>query len=541
MSKKKKHKKKHQKHNGTAKKHNAAALSAGASEKNKKAEPDAVECDVKITAADAGADTSAPVQEDIEDTAAQQTETDGHKQKKKRRFPVFWVLYLLFIAAFCVALWFGVRFLTGVLAEYEAVQPEYAAEDVFSEHFAHPDIERLLEMTSTEYALFETHEKVIEYLTSQIAEKEITYSESSAAGEEGIFTYNVFCGGARFAVFRIEQGPDATEHGFPIYVLKDVRLTFSLPDNAYSFLIPDGYTLYANGVEVPRSFISGEPVPTEAYRITSGELGVRYIPYRVDGFLSTPEFEVKDRDGADCGYEYDEDKDLYHIDAESITIRLPEGYTPYFGEHAVDIKYMAEGTSEPSVYNSYLREGASPVNYVSYTVNGFIDMPEVTVKNTQGVVCGIRFDEKTRTYESLPAYDEKMQAEHEQWILRALEKLTLYLQLVPGTQKDDVIGYFDTSSDIWRAYAEMNPDWNYEAYSYDFENESVSDLIVYDDAHFSCRVTMHYIGYRGSGRHEDITDKIVFFRRIGSRYYIYNMVNREAVSGLGMFDVQKDQ
>lgn len=530
MSKKKKHKKKQQNN----KKHNnkpcavAEVTQASAEQKEEPNTPPEQEL-TEIVPSDTEQTNAAEINEAADDA------DNAEPREKKRRFPVFWTLYALFIIAFVVALYFGIGYLNGILSEYESVQPEYAAEDVFAQHFAEPDIEALIKMSSTEYALFETHEKVVEYLTSQVADKEITYSESSAAGDEGIFTYNVFCGGARFAVFRIEQGDNATEHGFPIYVLKDVRLTFSLPENAYSFVIPEGYTLYANGTEVPEHFVSGEPMPTEAYDISSGKLGIRFVSYRVDGFLSAPEFEVKDKNGAVCEYLYDEENDLYYIEAQSITIKLPAGCIPYIGDCAVAEKYLVPDSTEPSAYNKYLREGAAPLNYVSYRINGFIEMPKVTVKSPNGVLCDVRFDEKTCTYESLPAYDESMRAEYERWILGAFEKLTLYLQLVPGSSKDSVVGYFDTSSDIWRAYAEMNPDWNYEAYSYVFENESVSNFIVYDSEHFSCRVQMHYIGYRGSGKHEDITDKIVFFRKIGGRYYIYNLVNCVALSGAGVF------
>ena len=71
---------------------------------------------------------------DSEAAEAGSTEQDladeNATERKKRRFPVFWVLYAVFVASFCVALYFGVGYLTDILAEYESVQPEYTAEEI---------------------------------------------------------------------------------------------------------------------------------------------------------------------------------------------------------------------------------------------------------------------------------------------------------------------------------------------------------------------------------------------------------------------------
>ena len=95
--------------------------------------------------------------------------------------------------------------------------------------------------------------------------------------------------------------------------------------------------------------------------------------------------------------------------------------------------------------------------------------------------------------------------------------------------------FFDTTSEAWKGYNSINPNWNFEALSYTFEDESVTEFISYDEDHFSCHVKLHYIGRRGSrGLYEETTDKIVFFRRSGDKFLIYNVSNTEAVSGLGV-------
>ena len=160
----------------------------------------------------------------------------------RRGFPVFYTIYFSFIALFVVAVGFGLNFLVGILSEYEAVQPKYTAEAIYSEHFATPDISHLMEISGAEYTTFESKDAVVKYLGEQLEGKSITYAESSVKGEGNVRSYNVFCDGTRFSVFTIRESERVTEHGFATWELKDVRLTFSLPGNSYDFLIPEGFT-----------------------------------------------------------------------------------------------------------------------------------------------------------------------------------------------------------------------------------------------------------------------------------------------------------
>lgn len=455
-------------------------------------------------------------------------------REKKRGIPVFYIVYIAFVVLFIGAVCVGLVFLNSMLAEYESVQPRYKAEEIFNEYFAEPDIAELIEMSSTQYAAFESQDKIIEYLDGQIKDKEITYSESSVKDENGNRAYNVLCGDARFAIFSIGESEEVSEHGFTKFGLKDVKLTFSLPDNSYNFLIPEGYSLLANGVEVGEKYIAADPVPSDAYTLTAGKLGVRFVPYTVDGFLSAPVFEVKDRNGEICSYIFDEQSSVYKVEVEKVTVKVPEGYTPYFGETAIGADFLVADSTEASVFNAFIGEGVPALNYVTYSVDGFLDPPKVSVRDKNGAECRVLFGEGSFEFESLPSYDQQLKEENEEWILDAFRKLIRYIQYLPGTSKADIRGYFDTTSEVWQGYNSIPPGFNYEATSHTFKDESVTDFIVYDEDHFSCRVKLRFVGRRGSSSYEDPNDQIVFFKKINGKYLIYNMSKTEAVSGLGV-------
>ena len=455
-------------------------------------------------------------------------------RRPARSFPLFYKIYLAVIGVFVVCTIVGLFVLSSYLSAYESVQPKYAAEEIFEQYFAEPDIAELIEMSSTVYAAFDTQDRVVAYLEDQIKGKKITYSESSAKDDEGARSYNVFCDGARFSVFSIEESEEKVSFGLNKYKLKDIKLTLSLPDNSYSFLIPEGYTLYANGVKIEDKYIAADPVPSEAYTLSEGKFGVRFIPYTVDGFLSSPTFEVKDRNGEPCRYTYDEATSIYTAETRTATVKVPEGYVPYLGGVALTEADLVPNSTEPSVFNAFIGDGATPLNYVSYTVDGFVDAPEFTVRTANGVECKVIAETDKLEYESLPAYSTEMQEQHKTWIRDAYRKLTLYLQYDPNTTKASVRAYFDTTSEVWADINSTSPSFNYEAERYWFSDDSVSDFVVYDEEHFSCRVVHTFNGVRKNKEYTETTDLIVFFKKSGNKYLIYNSLKAEALSGLGV-------
>ena len=460
------------------------------------------------------------------------TEENFRKRRSKRaHFPIFYTVYFSVIAIFIIALAFGLRFINNILYEYESTQPKYKAEEVFNEYFKAPDLTELIEMSKTSYAVFESKEEVLAFIGEQFTGEQITFAETVST-VESTHAYNVYSKGVRFATFYLCVGDEKTEHGFSYYKLSDVKLAFAMPDNSYDLLIPEGNTLYANGIEVGESYIAGDAVITDAYKLSGGAAGGKYIPYSVSGFLSTPSFTVKNSAGEETGLTYDENSGVYSIPSSSVTIRIPQGYTAYIENAEVGEQYKKEGSESSSAYNAFLYEGVNGINYADYTVSGFFSLPNVTVKNGDGTECIVRFDEETMCFEALPVYNSTLKAEHEARLIEAFEKYTLYLQNLKYS-KSDIRKYFDTSSTTWKNLSSINTGWQFEATSYTFTEESASEFIVYSDECFSCRVQLTYIGRRGSQQKTEVIDMTVFLRKSGSDFLIYNMTATEAVTGVG--------
>lgn len=464
------------------------------------------------------------------DSSIETTEKSTSFRKSKRKKPsVFYVIYFSFIALFILTLTVGLVLLHGILEEYELSQPKYTAEDIFSEHFMTPDLSELIDTAGKTYTLFEPKDKVTDILAGHIKEP-ITYSETASPNKE-LKLYNVYSGKDRFASFSLKKSRETTAHGFRKYELDSITLHFTLSDKSYSFLIPEGYELFANGAKVGTSFISGEDVFSDAYRITQGKAGVKYTPYLVYGFIDEPTFTLTDREGNEVEITYDSDLEINTVKTNAIKITLPSNCTPFIEGVALTKDYLLEGLEE-SAYNSYLPENHDGIYYSSYAIEGFFDLPNVTVKAEDGTECIVTSDPDTFTYEAKPPYAPLLRFEHERRLLDIFEMYTLYIQYVKYSKKD-IRPFFDTSSVTWKKISSISPSYMFEANAWTFTDESVDEYIQYSEHNFSCRVRLTYTGRRGSNTHTEVIDFTVFSMLTNDGYKIYNMTATEAIGGLG--------
>ena len=111
-----------------------------------------------------------------EPQAPKRAPTPRKRKADKRPFPLFYIIYFALVTIAIAGILWAVSFVDTLLYEYESVQPKYKAEEVFAEHFKDPDISKLLDLSDDSYAVFESRERVLEHIISQIKTDNITYT-----------------------------------------------------------------------------------------------------------------------------------------------------------------------------------------------------------------------------------------------------------------------------------------------------------------------------------------------------------------------------
>ncbi len=260
----------------------------------------------------------------------------------KRHISIFYVVYftLLILAAILIATACG--YLRNLLAEYEAAQPKYLAEDVFDEYFSPIDYDRLL-LDAQYQAGLADREEIQDYLTAQIAGEELTFSQGSSAQDDSV-RYIVKAGSKLVGAINLKISDKVTEHGFPTYTLSSLELALnaaSIPGGELIFRAPADYTVALDDTVLTEDLITSTYTDTEALSFyPAGVTGVEYVSYTVPGLTELPrEVSVQSPAGDSAPFSYDEASHVYTADiaySESLSdqygtfvTQAMEGYAAY--------------------------------------------------------------------------------------------------------------------------------------------------------------------------------------------------------------------
>ena len=254
--------------------------------------------------------------------AAAPVEVAEVPEKKEKKGPrmggvIFYTFYFMFILLFFVASFFGLKWLQGWLADYEAAQPTVKCEQVFEELFADPDWAKLYDMAGTEDSLFEGKDAFVSYMEAKVGDTGLTYLETSA-GLSQDKKYVVQLGEEKIATFTLE-GEQEFITDIPDWQLGKVEL-FLTRNNSIRIQKMDGHTAYVNGVALDDSYtIQIASTSAEDY-LPIGLTGVRMCTQEVTGLMAAPTVTVVDAQGNSKEVSYDEATNTYVEMTESNTI-----------------------------------------------------------------------------------------------------------------------------------------------------------------------------------------------------------------------------
>lgn len=247
------------------------------------------------------------------------------RTNKKSRFRagsvIFWCFYLLLIAAFCVGLHHGLRWLEGWLTDYEAAQPDVKCQQVFDELFANPDWAALYTLAGHSDTTYESAEHYAAYMEEKVGSARLEYHETSA-GLSGDHKYIVTLGDEKVATFTLTaEEHEATD--IPHWQFASVEI-FYTRQQAVTVCTEPGITVYINGVPLSDEHIT-KTLQTEAESyLKEGTHGLQRQWLYVDSLLMAPQVTAADAAGNAIELVYTEDSDLYTQVFEEMVISQEE-------------------------------------------------------------------------------------------------------------------------------------------------------------------------------------------------------------------------
>ena len=299
------------------------------------------------------------------------------KNKKKFRVGmlIFYILYVLGIAAFFVGLHYATNWLDGWLTDYEAAQPDVKCRAVFAQLFEKPDWEALYTQAGCSDTEYESAKHYAAYMTDRQGDRALTWHETSA-GLSNDKKYIVSLGEEKVATFTLTSHTPEGIDAIPVWELGQLELFFTRQASVTVNTNAD-CTVYINGVALTEAHVI-KTLHTEAERyLPEGTHGLRRQWLHVDGLLTEPEITAVDAQGQPVSLVYDAESGMYvqEMTFESMTQeqmdtveKAARSYCLYMIRQSglYDMRKLFDTESE--IYQTIASRGPWVQDYKSYKI-----------------------------------------------------------------------------------------------------------------------------------------------------------------------------
>lgn len=239
------------------------------------------------------------------------------QQKIRRRTVRFWIGYFLMLAAIAAGLYYGLGWLEGWLADFEAAQPKAECQRIFDELFSQPDWDALYAKAGIEDTVFESGDAFAAYMGQKTDGAALTYYETSA-GLSGDHKYIVTAGGERIAIFTLTQTEESAS-GIPAWKLGNLEFVFRRARSVTVCTDMDT-TVYINNVPLDETY-TVRTLFTEAEKyLPEGMHGLRMRWQYVPQLLTEPQILALDSTGNPVELRYDEASATYFQSFPEMTV-----------------------------------------------------------------------------------------------------------------------------------------------------------------------------------------------------------------------------
>lgn len=186
------------------------------------------------------------------------------------------------------------------------------------------------------------------------------------------------------------------------------------------------------------------------------------------------------------------------------------GHTAYVNDVALDDSFTIQKAT--TIAENYLPEGTTGFITETQQITGLMEVPTVVVKDEDGNVMEVTYDEATKTFTERTE-SNTMSEEEKEVALKAAEVSSLWM-IEAVRDRGEVAKYFEPSSDAYNYIVKSTELWVQDYSSYEFANQSVTDYARYTDTLFSVRVKMDLVVTRLNGTSKTTSfDQSMFFEK----------------------------
>lgn len=272
--------------------------------------------------------------------------TEKRESNRGFHIPRFYVIYLAATITVIIIVMIALGIVRSRMAEYEAAQPKYVAQEIFAQYFEPIDYIALL--TDANYDAGKADiEDLVDYLNGEIGGEQLTYSIGSSNNPDEV-KYIVKAGSKQLGAIALKTCNQKTEHGFQTYEFSHIELYLNM--EAYleelsritvTVEVPAAYSVTVDGEPLTAELVADVYTRTDVMKYYPPDVPeIKYTVYTITTLHELPkELIVIDPDGVQAEVSFEENTNTYTgglvyseaMEAEysDFVINALEGYAAY--------------------------------------------------------------------------------------------------------------------------------------------------------------------------------------------------------------------
>lgn len=219
---------------------------------------------------------------------------------KKKRFPLFWILYVLFVAVMVVFWIRVVKYVNVSLVQYEDSQPEYFMEKVM-DAFRENGLDQYMTVAG-EISRFEKPEDYREEFKEQMQGKILFHLPAKGYQDPTAPKYELFADAEHIGYCSLKE-TSATPFFLNLltmseWELGEVELEALQGTKSVDITIPEACTASVNGIQMDERELTGAVSESEEFIYVKEYVDVpKFVSYHTEGLLRDPLIEIKNAEG----------------------------------------------------------------------------------------------------------------------------------------------------------------------------------------------------------------------------------------------------
>jgi len=397
-----------------------------------------------------------------------------------RRFPWFWLFYVVYILLLAGTLLFGLTLLWDFLDVYERTRPVHFMETSLSVFEESNSVELQKHLTNTVENPYEDTSVLLDLFYDFIEGKELSFGKLSGYYTETHPVYAVLADKEHVATVSFTSDNRVVDYNFTGWQLEEVSILLT-PSKNFAVTVPSSMDITVNGYPVaPEHIVSTAETDTP----------VSYVNYAFSGLYIEPDIRVTDRYGAPVTLLQDEETGgLYYKLAYAYA---PSDMSVSFGGHILDensvlvsgmevkeLSFLPQIAERFSEYTE-LTELVSVPAFTEYYIDFAYTESGVVFTDRLGNVRIPDYDPVKNRYSHGLVSNDSLQTECTEIVTDFLQTYALFC-VESENDGSNLTRFFPENSDYLDLILSMDNDYFGSYSSLVFENHQLLDFFAYTD------------------------------------------------------------